>query len=427
MSIVNPIRARIVCRSLDRGGAARATRRILEALTRHGPASRVSTDAWALDNGQFLPATFSARARRALSRGISSVRDYVPTATGHPVLHSRADTWTGLGAALAKTDADIINLHWIGTGTLAIEEIAQIRKPIVWTLHDMWAFCGAEHYAKDERFVHGYRRGNRAEEESGYDWNRNTWRRKVQSWRSPMHIVAPSRWMADAAGRSALMHDWPVSVIPNPVETEIWRPADRAATRTQLGLPSKSRLILFGAEGGESFPIKGADLLLEALRALPAFIDEAQSIDEVELVVFGGPKSWVEPPGRTPFRVHHLGRISDDHILGAVYSAADVMVVPSRQDNLPNTAMESQACGTPVVAFDVGGISDIVEDGVTGRLVTPFDVGGLARAIAGVLNSRTGSELGAKAARRMVEQFSPQRVASMYAEVFHEHSAAANA
>ncbi len=424
-----PLRVRIVAHDLARGGAARAADRISAALDAHRvdlgldvSVRTVAGPAHPLGGAAAYPGG-AARVRRLASSLRRRALDRLPWTPSTTELHSRADVWTGLGRELDRAPVDVLNLHWLGTGTLSIEEIGRLRHPVVLSLHDMWAFCGAEHFTYDRRFESGYATGTRPDGESGVDWNRRTWHRKARAWRQ-MHVVVPSRWLGDAARRSALMRDWPITVIPNPIDTEFWSPGDRAAARSVLGLPRDGRLVLFGVDGGIARHIKGADLLDAALHRLPAHLDTDTSAP-VELVVYGGATAGIEAAGRLPQRVHHLGRVSDDRLLRIAYAACDVMVVPSRIDNLPNTAIEAQACGVPVVAFDVAGMPDIVEDRVTGRLATPLDVDALAEAIAWVLTDEPRRRaLGSAARARAMRRFDGQRVATAYAEVYRSVDAA---
>jgi ferredoxin len=133
--------------------------------------------------------------------------------------------WTGLGDELERSDADIVTLGWLGSGTISIEEIGRLSKPIVWNLSDMWAFSGAEHISDTGRFIEGYRSDNRPAGESGWDRDRATWARKHRSWQRPQWVVTPSRWLADCVRSSALMHEWPTTVIPRPLDLAFWRPA----------------------------------------------------------------------------------------------------------------------------------------------------------------------------------------------------------
>jgi glycosyltransferase involved in cell wall biosynthesis len=409
-----------VCRDLHSGGAARGTARILSAIRAH-ESDRVTLEIRTALGGsnvsnvtEGLPGGASRLARGA-ARRVSRIADRLPWSTKNRILHSRADVWTGLAREINRRDPDVVNLHWLGTGTLSVQEIGAISSPIVWTLTDMWAFCGSEHYASDGRFSAGYLPGNRPTDETGLDWNRIVWKQKMQHWRRPMHIVAKSRWLADCARRSALMGSWPISVIPNPIDLQFWAPVEQAAARDILSIPRDCQVITFGAVGGDRQPIKGGDLLFDALRRLSAMFSNGSRI---HLVIFGDDSPGTKPVD-FPFPVHRVGRLSDDRLLKLAYSAADAVVVPSRADNLPNTAIEAQACGVPVVAFRVGGLPDIVEDGVTGRLVDPFDVHQLALAIAWVLEDENRQRhLGREARSQAGLKFDPRIVASQYAEVF---------
>jgi glycosyltransferase involved in cell wall biosynthesis len=233
-----------------------------------------------------------------------------------------------------------------------------------------------------------------------------------------MNLVAPSTWMAECAQRSALMQSWPIRVIPNPIDPVCWAPVDQQQARTLLNLPPHASLILFGATGGVADARKGGDLLLKALQLLPDLELEHPG-QPIELVVFG--QSDPDPGFVPSLPIHYRGRISDELHLRLLYAAADVFVIPSRQDNLPNTGLEAHACGTPVVAFRTGGLTDIVDHGVTGALAEPFQPASLAQAIHWVLADRQRRRaLGEAARRRALELWAPQRVASLYANLYRE-------
>ena len=358
--------------------------------------------------------------------------------TGNSTLHSIAWPATGLGRELQarhqQGQADLVHLHWLGEATLSIEEIGRLPMPLVWTLHDLWAFCGAEHYtspprpgesaSSDERFAAGYTPSSRPTHEAGSDLNRRTWLRKCFAWRRPIQIVCPGNWMADCASSSALMGDWPITVIPNPIDLATWAPQDQHQARALLRLPHDRPLVLFGAMGGTADRRKGADLLLEALRRLRAQAT-GTPLERLELVVFGQGR-----PAQSPdlgFPIHYSGRLHDDLSLRLLYAAADVFVIPSRQDNLPNTGLEAHACGTPVVAFRTGGLVDIVEDRITGALAEPFDPATQAKAIGWVLEDpQRRRQLGSAARQRAERLWAPERVARLYAEVYQQVLAAAS-
>ncbi len=393
------------------GGAARAAYRIHHALRQAEVDSRMWVDSatsgdWTVQG----PAT-------KLRKGLAKLRPTLGSSvfkpvftTGNPIIHSPAILPSGRVGALNNSDADVLHLHWVQGEMLSIADIGRLRKPMVWTLHDMWAFCGAEHYTEGFRWREGYRKGNRPGYESGFDLNRWTWERKRKHWQRPMHIVTPSHWLAKCARESALMRDWPVSVIPNPIDIERWQPLEQALARELLGLPKDVPLLLFGAIGGGQDPRKGFDLLQAALQHLRG------EIPELQLVVFG------QLPPQTPpdlgFPIHYTGHLHDDLSLRALYSAADAFVLPSRQDNLPNTGVESLACGTPVVAFDACGLPDIVTHKETGYLARAFDDVDLATGVAWVLGQATTGLLNRQARQKAIARFSNHKVAAQYRSLY---------
>ena len=395
------------------GGAARATYRIHHALRDIGIDSQMLVNLAASGD-------WSVRGPTSLwGKTISRIRPQLVTplrkllSTGNPIIHSPALVPSRWSNRLNTSDADVVHLHWVQGEMLSIADIGRICKPIVWTLHDMWAFCGAEHVTPDYRWRDGYRVDNRPVHESGFDLNRYTWQRKRKHWSRPLQVVCPSQWLADCVRTSALMGKWPVAVIPNPIDTDRWKPIDQRLARKLLDLPQDCPLLLFGAMGGGQDPNKGFDLLLAALSHLRS----EPSLQTLQLVVFGqlAPQS----PPQLGFPVNYTGHLHDDLTLRALYSAADAFVLPSRQENLPNTGLEAHACGTPVVAFNTGGLPDIVDDRVTGVLAEPYEPASLAAAICWVLDdSQRCRDMGAEARKRAELLWAPARVAGMYREVY---------
>jgi glycosyltransferase involved in cell wall biosynthesis len=209
------------------------------------------------------------------------------------------------------------------------------------------------------------------------------------------------------------MHEWPVAVVPNPIDTVRWQPIDQLLARQLLGLPQDCPLLLFGAIGGGSDHHKGFDLLLAALAHLRC----EHSLEALQLVVFGQLAPQSQP--KLGFPVHYTGHLHDDFSLRAYYSAADVMVVPSRQEAFGQTASESHACGTPVVAFNTGGLTDIVAHRVTGALADPFKPASLAHEIRWVLeDSHRRKRLGVSARSRAEQFWAPSRLAGLYSEIY---------
>lgn len=356
------------------------------------------------------------RAAVPLARSLFGALLPVLQRTSNPVLHSPSCLPCRLDRELNASDADLLHLHWVQGEMLSIEAIGRLRKPLVWTLHDCWAFSGSEHYPnglEDLRYEQGYHHHNRPPCHHGLDLDRWCWQRKRRHWRRPFQLVCPSRWLAGCVQRSALLGHWPVRVIPYPLPTHIYRPWPKEMARQLFGLPAEGPLLLFGALGGSRDPRKGWDLLEAALLQL------APTLPGLQAVVFG--QSQPPDPPRVGLPIHYVGTLHDDQSLALLYSATDVMVVPSRMDNLPQTAIEAQSCGVPVVAFNTSGLPDAVEHQRTGYLAEPFDPADLAHGIGWVLENSEGRErLGRQARARAIQLWSPQRIANLYAALYEE-------
>ena len=395
------------------GGSGRASYRLHRALLQEGVESRMlvkgaSSSDWTVQILNPKKQNYNIFHRLQRRWLISLVNGFRTTSSS---LHS-PDIFSSVDVnQINNCSADIVHLHWFNSGMLSITDIGKIKKPIVWTLHDMWAFCGAEHVTYEFRWKEGYRKDNRPEYESGFDLNRWTWERKRKYWKHPIHIIAPSTWLGECVQQSALMRDWPVTVIPNTIDVNQWQPIDKHLARQILKLPTDVPLIIFGALGRGNDPNKGFDLLQEALTHL------RDEIPDLELVVFGQ-----EPPQSPPdlgFQIHYTGHIHDDISLRLLYSATDLSVIPSRLENLPNIGIEAHACGTPVAAFNIGGLPDIVEHEHTGYLAKPYDVTDLAQGIKWILNKREDGELGKQARERAVGRFSEPVIAEQYLGIYN--------
>jgi len=353
-----------------------------------------------------------------LRKGISQIRRHLASPvlktmkTDNKILHSPAIFPSSWSKRINKSDADIVHLHWVGAEMASIADLGNIKKPAVWTLHDMWGFCGAEHVSWDERWREGYTKSNRSRNEKGFDINRWTWQRKVKHWKEPFNIVAVSQWLADCAQNSYLMKDWPVTTIPNCLNTDVWMPVDKSLARNMLGLPIDVPIIAFGTYGANSEHHKGFDLLVEALKNLKS------RVKDIELAIFGqaAPKN----PPELGFKVNFTGHLHDELSLRLLYSAIDMLVVPSRVEAFGQTATESMACKTPVVAFGATGLLDIVDHKLNGYLAKPFESEDLANGIEYILNAQNYNQICENARDKVIKEFDSAVVSKKYQDLYYK-------
>ena len=391
------------------GGASIATRRIHESLTAIG----VSSEIWVNSTKTFDPSIKSlssrgARIRGAVSRELSGALLRM-LATENRVLHSLSILGSGLVTALNQSDADVVHLHWTQGEMLSIRDVVKISKPIVWSLHDMWPFCGAEHLSNDARWHEGYLRSNRPDGESGLDLNRWTWERKKRNWTKPIQLVSPSDWLASCAKKSVLFRDWPIEVVPHPLNTSNWQPFDKRMARRIMGLPEDVPVLLSTLYPTASEYWKGKDLLMDVLRQFAVRSPEAQ------LVLLGDTDTMVENPFST--KAKHLGALADAVSLNLAYSAADAFLLTSRQESFSMSAQEALASGTPVIAFDNSGPTSFIEHMRLGYLARAFEVEDFVEGMRWATSPK-GRVGGAKSHDYVASKFSPTLIASKYAEIY---------
>ena len=291
--------------------------------------------------------------------------------------------------------SDILHLHWIVDFLDYSAFFYRIPTglPVVWTLHDMNPFTGGCHFdAGCGRYREHCGACPQIRSSKEDDFSAQSWARKKRAFASldvkRVRIVTPSRWLAGEAGKSALLGRFPASVIPYGVDTEKFQPRDRRTARESYGIPPEAKVVLFVADWA-SEKRKGLDLLLAAAQGL-------KSDHELYFLTIGRGSPLESIGGHAKA----IGYVNDDVALSSIYSAANLLVVPSAQDNLPNTALEAFACGVPIVAFAAGGLPDIVRDGETGILVPPEDVGALRSAITKVLQDSRRQAAMAESCRR---------------------------
>ncbi len=318
---------------------------------------------------------------------------------------------------VAQLEPDVINLHWICGSYLQVETIPKFNKPLIWTLHDMWAFTGGCTYNGNcDRYIVSCGTCPQLGSSKDWDLSRWVWQRKVKAWQNlNLTIVTPSLWLANCASSSSLFKNLRVEVIPNGLDTKTYRPINRQIAREMLRIPQDKQLVLFGSIRAASEKRKGFHLLQQAMQDL----SNNGWQDKIELFVFGS-----EIPNNPPdfgFKIHYLGELNDDFSLALVYAAADVFVAPSVQDNLPNTVMEAIACGTPCVAFKVGGMPDLIEHQKNGYLAQPYKIEDLAQGIAWVLdNQERHQKLSYRAREKAEQEFTLKIQASRYLSLFTE-------
>jgi len=388
------------------GGAGIAALRLHRALVKHSEITSTfcSLDPLGpLDTGGFtirkLYPRFYARALQRLGIATNELyrdqRDSKKFALGEfPFTYPRSDI--RLIDAVAPTNPDLIHLHWV-SGLLDWETFfPKAPYPIIWTLHDMNAFLGGFHYTCD--------RDQSLAPALGEESRIIQWKQDVLQNVKNLTVVTPSHWLAEEARNSKLLGQFNVTCIPNGIDTSIFRPFPREFARSLFGLNPDAPLLLTAAENLSSYR-KGADLLRHAL--------ESEPLGQDWEIITAGMGSLELPP----YQVTNVGPIADERLMALLYSAADLVVVPTRQDNLPNVVIESLVCGTPVVATNVGGVPEMIQPGINGILTESLTPESLAEAIATAALTNFDSK---RIHEEAVAAFDLSITANRYTELYKE-------
>jgi glycosyltransferase involved in cell wall biosynthesis len=402
------------------GGAARATYRLHQGLQSVNVDSRLLVQNKCSDRETIIGSSASSGTSQIANNfrlvlGQLPMKLY-PKRSNH-VFYSLQWLPDNLADKIAEHQPEVINLHWICNSYLQIETLAKLHQPLVWTLHDMWPFTGGCHYSDNcERYLESCGACPQLGSTQAWDLSRWVWQRKQRAWNNlNLTVVAPSSWLAKCASSSSLFQQLRVETIANGIDTQIYRPIEKHLARKLLGLSQDRHLVIFGSVSSISNKRKGFQLLQPALQQL----SQSGWKDRLELIIFGA--SQPKHPPDLGFPIRYLGTLNDDPTLALAYSAADVFVLPSMQDNLPNTIVEALACGTPCVAFKIGGIPDLIEHQQNGYLVEPFKIDDLAVGIKWTIENAQRHKMLVRQARERVERdFNIEIQARRYLSLFNE-------
>lgn len=397
------------------GGAGVAAARLHQALRKAGVDSRLmvseinrpgpETYAWAdspwkskkawgrfvLERLYFLPQEKDKSVRFAFSPAVAGA-----DITEHPLVQQ----------------ASIIHLHWVNFGFLSLkslEKLFAMGKPIVWTLHDMWTFTGGCHYNRGcERYLSHCQCCPYLKCPGEHDISFRQFERKRRIYnQAPLTLISPSRWLDHLVQKAALTGGMPSQAIPNCIDTDFFKPGERQAARQALNLPSDKKLLLFAGANTQD-PRKGFAYFREALQ------DPALATCEVMILGKGQSEHFSDMPVKT----HFLGKISDPAQMVQAYRAADMLVVPSLEDNLPNTIMEAMACGTPVAGFNTGGIPEMAEHGVSGYIAEARSAKSLSDGMQWILQNNGTGTVSQHAREKVLATYSEDIVARQYSQLY---------
>jgi len=297
-----------------------------------------------------------------------------------------------------KSDFDIINLHWINAETISIDNILKLKKPYVITMHDMWWICGTENYLSVDDF--SWKNGKFKNFLSKIIYNK---KKKLK----PLAIICPSRWLTEMSKKSFLFKNSRVEHIPYPINHKIFYPK-KISKLKKYNLEKNDKIkIFFSVFGNSDDKRKGLDLLIRSLNKIDS--------KKFELLI-ASKKNLKE---KVNFKIKYLNYIHSEKELSKIYNLSDIVVLSSRLDNLPNVALEAQSCGKPIVAYDVGGMSDIITDGKNGYLIRPFKTSVYALKLNKLINNKQiRTKFSMNALITAKKKWSKEKIKSKYKNFF---------
>jgi glycosyltransferase involved in cell wall biosynthesis len=321
---------------------------------------------------------------------------------------------SGIVKKINKIRPDIVHIHWIGHEMMSIESIAKINIPVVWTLHDMWAFSSVEHCPSEDNYVPVSFSNNKILFFSKDSIDQWTWKRKKKIIQQKIiYPVAPSRWMAERAMESKLLKNSHINIVPNPIDIEFWTGGDNKSLKSDMKLLKDKKIVLFGLYGDVNVRHKGFDLLVTALEKIKT------NKSEIILSIFGGehPEELI-----AGVKIVSHGFVEDECSMRDLYQSADVYIVPSRLESFGQTAAEAMACGTPVVAFTGTGLSDFVIHKKTGWLAPAFDTSNLAKGIDFILGCSEDEkrQLAIRSQKSIKNLCAYDKVAHQYKDIYEK-------
>ncbi|MEN8157835.1 MAG: glycosyltransferase family 4 protein [Bacteroidota bacterium] len=316
-------------------------------------------------------------------------------------------------------EADIIHLHWINAAFLSVRSLKKLfnsGKPVVWTFHDMWAFTGGCHYALEcDHYTRECGQCPYLKKPGKGDLSHRIWKRKEKLFRdNKVTVITPSKWLNECASSSSLLRHCEFHTIRYSMDQTLFKPAEREMACRNLGLDPEKKYILFGAAAVRSM-LKGFDFFLEAIRILHKALDPEAG---VEILLFG--KTSGDEDRLFPMNTRNISYINSPETIAELYSAAHLFVIPSLQDNFPNTILESMLCGTPVVGFRSGGIPEMIDHKVTGYLAEHKSSTDLAEGMKWVLFTDAYESMSAEARSSAVRRYSRKQAAEKHVALYKE-------
>lgn len=312
---------------------------------------------------------------------------------------------------------DILHLHWVSHQFLNLNELLEINKPIVWTLHDCWPFTGICHYFDTcNEYTLNCGTCPILNSNKKNDLSFEIWKKKNRVYKnSRIHVVAPSNWIGQSASKSSLMRNLPISIIPYPIDVDKFKLNNKNESKNDVGLDFKKRYILFGSFNPDKDNRKGLNYFIQSISYLNDINPEV-----FEILILGTKSPINTSETEIKLKINYIDQVNNDEVMNKIFCSSDVVVSPSISENLSLVIMESLSSGVPVVSFNIGGNSDMIEHKKNGYLAIPYSSADLAKGINWCLTENNKSLLSMNARKKVVDNYLPEKVANSYEEIYRK-------
>jgi glycosyltransferase involved in cell wall biosynthesis len=385
----------------QKGGAAIAVNRIHESLKQKGVDSKILVAKKSELNEDFIGPKSTIKEIKykifeALNRKIFKLEKKNYDSNSYNLFNNN------IIKEINELNFDIVNLHWIGNNFIKINDLQKIKKPIVWTLHDMWPYCGSEHYTTSKRFIEGYNKNNKSH--SGLDVERYCWKKKMNYYPKKMSVIATSEWQFNNAKKSLLLSKYQINKIGLPLDFSFWQPINKTIAREILNISQNESVILMGCDN--------VDRKRKGYKELMAKIIDENDIENLTILTFGENKI------QTSLKIRNFKNLKpNSYDLRLLYSCADVYLSPSVQEAFGQTALESISCSTPVVCFGNTGVTDLIKHKETGYVAKQNNFDDFYYGIKWVIKNLK-NKLDTNNLNDIKKKFSYERISTEYMDIY---------
>ena len=397
----------------NQGGASVATNRLVEALNKNCIDSKLLVNEKKNESKEVFP-QFKNVYEIYLHKIKKKLSIYIKKILGANNIYKDSISIfpSRLHKKINQSKFDIVNLHWICNEMLSIKEVKEIKKPIVWTLVDMWPFTGSTHYTSNDFYKFSNKKFDEKKIFNIQNWVLN---RKIKYFNKDIVIICISKWLEKLVRESHIFKNNKIYTIPCTIDVNDWEPIEKKFARKTLDFDTDKKYFLFSAYNGINDERKGFDLLLKALTKLD--IDKKK----FTIIILGNADGLnkINKLYEYDFQIFDQNFNDNKKLLKTIYSACDILIMPSKLEAFGQVALEAGSCSLPCVSFKNTGVEDIINHNEDGYLADYLNIEDLARGI-NLLNIESiHNKMSKNIRNKVVQEFSYENISKKYKDIYN--------